>query len=53
MVVRFWVTPWAMLPEVAPLASETWIELGPQVEKNPADEPEPAMEAVMTVVPGS
>src|SRR5579863_1512880 len=52
VVTKFCWTPWVMVPVVAPLAKVTEIDLGGQVEKYPADEPEPAMDAVMTVVPG-
>lgn len=42
----------SMVPEVLPLASVNEIDFGGQVEKYPAEEPEPATEAVMVVVPG-
>src|SRR5580698_471273 len=52
VVTRFCCTPCVTVPLVSPLASVSEMDLGGQVEKYPADEPEPAMEAVMTVVPG-
>jgi hypothetical protein len=41
-----------MVPAVSPLASVTEIDFGGQVEKYPAEELEPATDAVMVVVPG-
>jgi hypothetical protein len=52
VVTRFCCTPWVTVPDVWPLASVTEMDLGGQVEKYPASEPEPATDAVMTVVPG-
>src|SRR5580698_3021037 len=52
VVTRFCCTPWVMVPVVSPLANVTEIDSGGQVEKYPADEPEPAIVAVMSVVPG-
>src|SRR6185437_5725225 len=52
VVVRFCCTPWVMVPLVAPLARVTSMLLGGQVLKYPAEEPDPAIEAVMAVVPG-
>jgi hypothetical protein len=40
------------VPLVSPFAKATEIEAGGQVEKYPADDPEPATDAVMAVVPG-
>ena len=40
------------MPEVLPLARVIEMDFGGQVEKYPAEEPEPATEAVMAVVPG-
>jgi hypothetical protein len=52
VVVKFCVTPWVMVPTVLPLARVTEMDAGGQVEKYPAEEPEPATDAVMAVVPG-
>src|SRR6185437_2831429 len=52
VVVRFCATPCVTTPEVEPLASVTPIEAGGQVEKYPADDPDPAIDAVIAVVPG-
>ena len=52
-VTRFCCTPWVTVPLVLPFASVTEIDFGGQVEKYPADEPDPAIEAVITVVPGN
>src|ERR1035438_5807369 len=52
VVVKFCVTPWVMVPAVLPLARVTEMDAGGQVEKYPAEEPEPATDAVMVVVPG-
>ena len=51
MVWRFCVIPWVTVPLVAPF-KVTEMDLGGQVLKYPADDPEPAIEAVMAVVPG-
>ena len=48
---RFCVTPWVTVALVVPF-NVTDIDLGGQVVKYPADDPEPATDAVMTVVPG-
>ena len=48
---RFCVIPWVTVPLVAPF-KVTEMDLGGQVLKYPADDPEPAIEAVMAVVPG-
>ena len=53
VVVRSWVTPWVTVPAVEPFASVTLIDAGGQVLKYPAEEPDPAMDAVMIVVPGN
>ena len=53
VVTRFWVTPCAMLPASLPFSSVTEMFCGGQVEKKPAEEPEPFTEAVMAVVPGN
>ena len=52
VVTRLCVTPWVMVPFVAPFAKVTLIDFGGQVEKKPADEAEPADKTVISVVPG-
>ena len=51
VVTRFCWTPFVTVALVLPFKL-TDIECGGQVEKKPADEPEPATEAVRVVVPG-
>jgi hypothetical protein len=51
-VVRFCVVPWVMVPDVVWSARVNEIDFGGQVEKKPAEEPDPATDEVMKVVPG-
>ena len=51
-VVRFCVTPLVTVPLVLPF-KVTEMVFGGQVEKYPADDPEPATDAVIAVVPGN
>ena len=53
VVTRFCCTPCVTVPLVLPFARVTEIDFGGQVEKYPADEPDPATDAVIAVVPGN
>jgi len=52
VVTKSWVTPLVTVPVLSPFDKATEIEAGGQVEKYPAEEPDPANVAVMDVVPG-
>ena len=52
-VVRFCGTPFVTTPFVVPSARVTLIDFGGHVEKYPAEEPDPAIDALMAVVPGA
>ena len=49
--MRFCVTPWVTVALVEPF-NVTEMDLGGHVVKYPAEDPEPATDAVMVVVPG-
>ncbi len=51
VVTMFCCTPWVTVASVPPF-SVTEIDCGGQVVKYPADDPEPATDAVIAVVPG-
>ena len=53
LVVRFCGTPCVTVPFVVPSARVRLIDFGGHVEKYPAEDPEPAIDALMAVVPGA